>query len=108
MIKNNLIRLILVFFTFLLYSCGSLGDALQGKKRSNQSDEFLVEKKNPLAMPPDFEKMPSPGNQDDSTDVPKDNNEVKDLLSIDGSSKKVEETSNEPNDIESSILKKIK
>jgi len=108
MIKNNLVRLIVIFFSILLYSCGSLGDALQGKKRSDQSDEFLVEKKNPLAMPPDFEKMPSPGNQDDSTEALKGNNEVKDLLNIEDSNKKVEEKNDESDGIESSILKKIK
>ena len=108
MIKNNLIRLIVIFFSILLYSCGSVGDALQGKKRSDQSDEFLVEKKNPLAMPPDFEKMPSPGNQDDSTEELKGNNEVKDLLNIEDSNKKVEEKNDESDGIESSILKKIK
>ena len=86
MIKNNLIRLILVFFTFLLYSCGSVGDALQGKKRSNQNDEFLVEKKNPLTEPPDMNELPVPldqeeekpeKNNDDSLDIEKalfDNN----------------------------------
>ena len=43
-----------------LYSCG-VGEALQGKKRSEQGDEFLIDKKNPLAMPPDFDKLPKPG-----------------------------------------------
>ena len=46
-----------VLFVFLisLYSCTTAKEVLGGKKRSEQSDEFLVEKKNSLAMPPDFE-----------------------------------------------------
>ena len=27
-----------------MYSCGSVGEALQGKKRSDQGDEFLIDK----------------------------------------------------------------
>ena len=38
------------FFLFLislivLSGCAGVGDALQGKKRSDSSDEFLIEKK---------------------------------------------------------------
>ena len=51
----------LLFLLLFLYSCGSVGEALQGKKRSDQGDEFLIDKKNPLAMPPDFDKLPKPG-----------------------------------------------
>jgi hypothetical protein len=32
---------------------------LTGKKKTN-SDEFLVKKKNPLSLPPEFEKLPEP------------------------------------------------
>ena len=34
-------------------------------------------------MPPDFDKLPTPGNQEVSTEMFSDNNEVKDLLNID-------------------------
>ena len=51
----------LLFLLLFLYSCGSVGEALQGKKRSDQGDEFLIDKKNPLALPPDFDKLPTPG-----------------------------------------------
>ena len=50
----------LLFFLIFLYSCG-VGEALQGKKRSDQGDEFLINKKNPLTMPPDYDKLPKPG-----------------------------------------------
>ena len=57
--KNKNLSVILILFSLFLYSCQTATEALQGKKRSDQSDEFLVEKKNPLAMPPDFDKLPT-------------------------------------------------
>ena len=97
----------LLFFVLFLYSCSGAKDALQGKKRSENSDEFLVEKKNPLAMPPDFDKLPTPGNQEVSTEMFSDNNEVKDLLNIDESKNQIVEKDENSTDIESSILEKI-
>ena len=47
-------------FLFFLTSCQSAKDAIQGKTRSQSSDEFLVQKKNPLSMPPDIDKLPVP------------------------------------------------
>ena len=41
----------IIFFAVLLYSCQGAKDALQGKKRSDSGDEFLVEKKNPFVLP---------------------------------------------------------
>ena len=48
--------LILLFF---LCSCQNVKNALTGKKLEN-SDEFLVIKKNPLVLPPDFKSLPAP------------------------------------------------
>ena len=42
-IKLNLI--LLIALVPLLTFCGGVRDALEGKKRSEQSDEFLVKKK---------------------------------------------------------------
>ena len=117
MIKNKLTVSVIIFFSILLYSCQATKDALEGKKRSEQSDEFLVEKKNPLAMPPDFEKLPAPGNQKVLPETFSDNKEVKDLLNIEDcdTSVNIEDcdtsvsnNSDNSSDIESSILEKIK
>ena len=78
-IKLNLI-LILVLIPLLTY-CGGVREALEGKKRSEQSDEFLVKKKNPLQMPPDMNKLPKPGDDLEVSSQP-NNEEVKDLLKI--------------------------
>ena len=108
MIKNKINILIIIFFSVLLNSCQSAKDALQGKKRSEQSDEFLVEKKNPLAMPPDFEKLPLPGNKENLPDVEGDNTDVKKLLNIKGDDQKEKTNSADSMEIESSIIEKIK
>ncbi len=104
-IKIPKILLLLLF----LYSCGSVGEALQGKKRSDQGDEFLIDKKNPLVMPPDFNKLPTPGEANiiSSTAIQNEENSIKDLLN---SSEVVEDNSKsaEPNSLEFLILKKIK
>ena len=78
--KNNKLNLILLLVLIpLLTFCGGVRDALEGKKRSDQSDEFLVKKKNPLQMPPDMNKLPMPGDDLEINDQ-SNNNEVKDLL----------------------------
>ncbi len=99
-----------------LYSCGSVGEALQGKKRSEQGDEFLIDKKNPLAMPPDFDKLPKPGeaNIESTKDIISNQSNIKDLLKkqndcvIENNCDENTLSSDEPSSIESSILKKIK
>ena len=47
-----------------LISCSGAKDALQGKKRSENSDEFFVEKKNALVVPPDIDELPVPLDQE--------------------------------------------
>ena len=99
----------LLLLLLFIYSCGSVGEALQGKKRSDQGDEFLVDKKNPLVMPPDFDKLPKPGeaNVKSTKQIQNENSNIKNLLK---SSEIQEEASSseQSSSIESSILKKIK
>ena len=55
-------------------------DALGGKKYEN-SDEFLVIKKNPLVLPPNFNELPTPKDVADTTQIENIENEIEDLLS---------------------------
>ena len=55
---KNKIKLLL-FLLILLNSCQSIKDGLSGAKQEN-SDEFLVQKKHPLVLPPDFNDLPVP------------------------------------------------
>ena len=106
----------LLFLLLFLYSCGSVGEALQGKKRSDQGDEFLIDKKNPLAMPPDFDKLPKPGevNIGSTKDIVSNQSNIKDLLKkqndcvLENNCDENTLSSDESSSIESSILKKIK
>ena len=52
---------LLTFFglLFLLSSCQSAKEGLSGGKKNN-TDEFLVQKKNPLILPPDYNDLPLP------------------------------------------------
>ena len=98
----------LLYLLLFIYSCGSFGEALQGKKRSDQGDEFLIDKKNPLSMPPDYGKLPEPGeaNLKSSDDIISDESNIKNLLkNVDN--QKIS-SSDESTSVESSILKKIK
>ena len=98
MYKNKLTFLIMLIF--LLSSCNTWEEtkgALTGAKRKS-SDEFLVEKKDPLVLPPDYEKLPNP----DSTQTTKQES------SIFGNTIESEDASSAKDSIEESILKKIK
>ena len=96
----------LLFILLFLYSCG-VGEALQGKKRSDQADEFLIDKKNPLSMPPDFDKLPEPGEAKSSI-VNENNSEIKDLLLSDNENVGSTSKSNQSSSLETSIIEKIK
>ena len=99
--------ILIILSSVLIYSCQGTKDALQGKKRSDTSDEFLVEKKNPLITPPDYNELPKPLDQETTNQVESDQ-EIKKILDIG----KIEETENnntsETNtSLEKSILEKI-
>jgi len=96
----------LFFIALMLSSCQSAKDALTLKKKPS-GDEFLVEKKNPLVMPPDYGKLPIPEdkkNVQNSTDE----NLIKVIITNDNSnvSSKIEKNT-EPTSLEKSILEKI-
>ena len=55
----------------LLTGCGSVTEGFKLKK-GNTGDEFLVEKKNPLVLPPEFSELPQPGNTNISNEKEED------------------------------------
>ena len=54
---------IIFIFYFLLANCGGLDDAKKvlRNEKVKSTDEFLVKKKDPLVLPPDYNKIPEPG-----------------------------------------------
>ena len=49
----------LIFFGCILTSCNTVQKAFD-PERKNSSEEFLIEKKSPLSMPPDYNELPIP------------------------------------------------
>ena len=50
---------IVIGIVVFLSSCASVKEGFSNSKKNN-SDEFLVEKKSPLVMPPNFNELPTP------------------------------------------------
>ena len=59
---NKLIIFFFILALIFLSGCQSLRENLSLKKKQT-TDEFLVQKKNPLVLPPDYEKLPKPINE---------------------------------------------
>ena len=103
---KNTFCLLLILST--LSACQSVKDGLTGNKKSN-SDEFLVEKKNPLVLPPKFDKLPEPKILSTNSQNSEDEIDLQSILTKNKTVKKtktVSETSNRS--LEKSILEKIK
>ena len=96
----------LIILLLILCSCQGVKDALTGKKYEN-SDEFLVIKKNPLILPPNFNDLPTPKDVADTTQLENIESEIEDLLSSIKDDGEVSESSSS-SDTESFVLEKIK
>tara|TARA_Y100001970_G_scaffold194447_1_gene236372 strand:- start:579 stop:905 length:327 start_codon:yes stop_codon:yes gene_type:complete len=98
----------IILSLILLNSCTGFSDAVQGKKRSENSDEFLVEKKNPLTAPPDMDELPVPSDQAKSSEEISvdDSDEIKKALNLESKKTKDNKTNKKKN-IEKLILEKI-
>ena len=101
-IKNILL---IITFSFLIYSC----EGFKLKKKSTSGEEFLIEKKDPLILPPDFSKLPEPKEQIENQD--EEEKLVLDGVFNEGNSINDNNNDNEINqksDLKKSILDKIK
>ena len=96
----------LIILLLILCSCQGVKNALSGKKYEN-SDEFLVIKKNPLVLPPNFNELPTPKDVVDITQIENIENEIEDLLSSVKNNEEILESSSS-SDTENFVLEKIK
>tara|TARA_B100001996_G_scaffold354002_1_gene315700 strand:- start:295 stop:609 length:315 start_codon:yes stop_codon:yes gene_type:complete len=94
--KNKFLTFILLLF--LVSSCSGFG-----VKRSDKSDEFLIQKKNPLVMPPDIDDLPKPKGEEE--DEVEDNNFKESLKS--NNLETQNSNQNESSTLKESIIKKI-
>ena len=97
-------------FLILLFlnSCGSVAKGLGGSKKKG-SDEFLVEKKSPLVLPPSFGELPEPGKEPEENIVSekKDTSDIEDIINHSTSADTSKKSDDIKNSIEQSIIKKI-
>ena len=91
----------IVFFTF--QSCQTVKEGFTSQKKKS-TDEFLVEKKSPLVMPPEFNELPVPKSSKNVAENETDNN-IENLISNNDTPEN-SEIQNE--NFENSIIEKIK
>tara|TARA_B100001093_G_scaffold328374_1_gene313342 strand:+ start:2609 stop:2926 length:318 start_codon:yes stop_codon:yes gene_type:complete len=102
-IRNIFLIMIVSLF---IHSC----EGFKLKKKSTSGEEFLIEKKDPLILPPNFSKLPKP--KDDLEE--KDNEE--ETIALDNvfserdsnDTKQIDSESSQDSDLKESILEKIK
>jgi len=97
---------ILVIITLCLFitGCNSVKEAFD-PQRKNSSEEFLVEKKSPLSMPPEFDELPIPSNE--KVDKESQVSNIESLITEKNSNEKIEIIESDK-DFELLILDKIK
>ena len=104
MSKFKFIIIILIF----LAGCSDAREGFKGKKL-NTGEEFLINKKNPLVVPPDFEELPIPkANKNNSNYDENSEKNLKQILDInDETNSSSLDIPKKKSDIEKSILEKI-
>ena len=100
------LKIIILLNLFLfLFSCGTVKEGFSNQKKNN-SDEFLVEKKTPLVMPPNYDDLPEPKiNQQEITE---EKNPIKSLLIQEDDPLNDNEIDDKDKKLEDSLLEKIK
>ncbi len=99
-------KIIFIFaITILFASCSGISDA--GKVLRNEkvrtTDEFLVKKRDPLSLPPEYETLPTPGSQKKDEDK-KAENQLNQILKIPEQAS----SSNSSSTVEQSIINEIR
>ena len=104
---KKIFKLTIIIISILaLNSCGTVREAFTSQKK-NSIDEFLVEKKSPLVMPPDFNELPFPQQTNQVIENEK-NKDIKSLLTDNKDSNLDNQNTNQNTNFENSILEKIK
>ena len=92
----------IIILTFFVTSCAdtasSIKRGLTGAKKTS-ADEFLIQKKDPLILPPDYENLPIPNEETVTEEI---STFEKNLGTL------IEDNSSRSSSVEDSILKKIR
>ena len=94
------LSLILIWFS----GCQTLKDGLEGNKKSKSAEEFLIKKKNPLVLPPDYSKLPIPDNSKEK-EVSNQDFDLKKILEKNSNNNSNSQTNS---NFQKSIIEKIK
>ena len=77
---STIIKIFFLLNILMIFSsCGTVKDAFSNQKK-NSSDEFLVEKKSPLVMPPHYGDLPIPQSSESDDQKINNSNKIKDLI----------------------------
>jgi len=102
----KILKFFLILSLYILVSsCGTVKEAFTNQKK-NSSDEFLVEKKSPLVMPPDYNDLPVPNTQNN---VEENSNNIESLITNnEKGDAKYNNSDGKDQNLEETLLKKIK
>tara|TARA_B100000035_G_C20752148_1_gene444454 strand:- start:25 stop:336 length:312 start_codon:yes stop_codon:yes gene_type:complete len=92
---------------FFISACGGLSDAKKALKNEKviTTDEFLVKKKEPLVLPPEFDKLPAPDSKKNPASKSKEKDKLKKILKAD---EKVPQNKKSSSSLEETIIDKIR
>ena len=96
-------KTLVIFFTILLLNSCS---GFKLKKKSSSGEEFLIEKKDPLILPPDFSELPEPNEQSNQSIEEDDQIKLETIFNDDSSNNNSDDKETKSG-LKDSVLKKI-
>ena len=104
--NKTIFTILLLLIT--LSACNSIKKGLKGEGKKG-TDEFLVEKKSPLVLPPNFDELPVPTNETDNNIAltKEDISSIEDIINQSSSKESNKEINDLNKSIEKSIIEKI-
>ena len=105
-ILNKIIIIIFLLITACAESWQDVKKGLGGEKRTS-TDEFLVRKKEPLVMPPEWKNLPEPGGVMKSDVGVEEATDIEELIRLGKNKESSTNYEQGSGDLEESILKKI-
>ena len=91
---------------FFLNSC----EGFKIKKKSSSGEEFLINKKDPLILPPDFSELPKPNENIEKNNANDEDNEDIDFEKVfnnNGNEENISKENTSESGIKKSIMEKI-
>ena len=106
---STIIKIFILLNILMIFSsCGTVQDAFSNQKK-NSSDEFLIEKKSPLVMPPHYGDLPIPQSSENDNQKINNSNKIQDLITNNENKNTDNVNDNtQGQTFEKSILEKIK